>query len=80
MSIINQNFKKMKNSELDQLEQELKQILDNIKRVRKYVEDDKKKKYKSYSSHVFGELKHRCTALKVTLTRVGKLSTCNLTR
>lgn len=69
----------MENSELYQLEQELKQILDNIKRVKKYVEDDKKMKYKSYSSHVFGELKHRCKALKVTLTRVGKLSTFHLT-
>jgi ElaB/YqjD/DUF883 family membrane-anchored ribosome-binding protein len=70
----------MKNKEIQQLKQELKQILENIERVEKYVEEDKKKKYKSYTSHVFGELKHRCTALKVTITRVGKLSTYDLTK
>lgn len=65
--------------ELVQLEQELKQILDNIKRVREYVKEDKKNKWRSYHSHVVGELKHRCIALKVTLTRVGKITTNELT-
>lgn len=65
--------------ELNQLEQELKQILDNIKRVKNYVEEDKKKKWRTPHSHVVGELKHRCIALKVTLARVGKINTFDLT-
>ena len=76
--IINlQEMKKLK--ELDQLEQELTQMLDNIKRVRDFVREDEQKKWRSQSSAVFGELKHRGIVLKSTITRLGKLSTSHLT-
>lgn len=64
--------------ELDNLEYELKQILDNIKRVRDYADSLKNEKYKPYQSLVIGELKHRCVALKSTLTRVVKIRTGDL--
>lgn len=64
--------------ELDNLEYELKIILDNIKRVRDYAKDDVNKHHRPYQSFVVGELKHRCVALKSTLTRVGKIRTEDL--
>lgn len=64
--------------ELDQLEQELKVVIDNIKRVKQFKKDNEKEKWKPYASQVFGELKHRLTALKPTITRVTSKSTYNL--
>ena len=55
------------------LEQELLQIQDNITRVREYAKENKD--CPMFNSHVIGELKHRCVAIKSTLTRVCKLST-----
>lgn len=64
--------------ELDNLKYELKQMLDNIERVRGYADSLKNEKYKPYQSLVVGELKHRCVALRSTLTRVGKIKTEDL--
>lgn len=64
--------------ELDNLEYELKQMLDNIERVRDYADSLENEKYKPYQSLVVGELKHRCVVLKSTLTRVGKIRTGDL--
>lgn len=64
--------------ELDNLKYELKQMLDNIERVRDYADSLENEKYKPYQSLVVGELKHRCVALKSTLTRVGKIKTADL--
>ena len=64
--------------ELEELKQELEIIKSNIKRVEQFIEDNKNDKYKPYSSHVFGELKHRLTALKGTITSVTKMSTRRL--
>lgn len=66
--------------ELEQLEQELKVVIDNIKRVKQFKKDNEKEKWKPYTSQVFGELKHRLTALKPTITRVTSKSTYNLFR
>lgn len=67
-------MKKVK--ELEQLEAELNQLLDNVKRVKEF---QKNFEYEyQYSSVVFGELKHRLTAFKCTCTRLSKLSTRNL--
>lgn len=64
--------------ELDNLEYELKQMLDNIQRVKDYADSLKNEKYKPYKSLVVGELKQRCKVLKNTLTRVGKIRTEDL--
>ena len=62
--------------EIIELENELKSMLDNIDRLKKYVKDNKE--YKPYSSRVFGELKHRGVVLKSTITRVNELGTHDL--
>lgn len=69
-------MKKVK--ELEQLEQELTQMLDNVKRVKSYLKEGEKDGWKSHSSSVFGELKHRGVVLKTTITRLSKLSTRDL--
>ncbi len=69
-------MKKVK--ELDQLEAELNQLLDNVKRVKEFQKTVSSEYDYQYSSVVFGELKHRLTAFKCTCTRLSKLSTRNL--
>lgn len=64
--------------ELEQLEQELIQMLDNVKRVKSFVKVKELEKWKPYSSSVFGELKHRGVVLKTTITRLSKLPTNDL--
>jgi hypothetical protein len=61
--------------EIENLEYELKAIQNNCKRIREFVKANKD--YTLHSSAVVGELKHRCIALKQTLTRVQKITTYN---
>ncbi len=63
----------MKHIEL--LEKEIELLLDNIKRVKDFKKENDASKYKQYSSLVYGELKHRCVALKQRLTIINKTST-----
>ena len=63
---------------LEELKQEIEIIKKNIKRVEIFIEENQGDKYRPYSSHVFGELKHRLTALKGTITVVTKMSTGDL--
>ena len=68
----------MKNNEtlqLKMLEQELEQIQENINRLKIHINETN---YTTYSSNVFGELKHRLIALKQRITLVNKLTTWNL--
>lgn len=69
-------MKKVK--ELEQLEAELNQLLDNVKRVKDFQKENESQVWVQSSSTVFGELKHRLTAFKCTCTRLSKLSTYNL--
>lgn len=64
--------------ELYNLEIELKQMLDNIQRVKDYAKSLENRGRRPYQSLVVGELKHRGVALKSTLTRVGKIRTEDL--
>jgi len=64
--------------QLELLEQELKMILENIERVKKYQKNEDNKKWRPYHSHVVGELKHRCISLKQRLTLVCKITTNDL--
>jgi hypothetical protein len=64
--------------QLELLEQELKMMLENIERVKKFQKDPQNKTYRPYNSHVIGELKHRAVALKSRLTLVSKIATHNL--
>ena len=65
-------------TQLEQLKQELEIIKRNIKRVEQFIKDNQNNEYRPYSSNVFGELKHRLTALKGTITAITKMSTNNL--
>ena len=58
------------------LELEIMLLQDNIRRVKEYKEE-LKSNYQ-FSSHVFGEFKHRLTALKQRCTLINKLSTKDL--
>jgi hypothetical protein len=69
-------MKKVK--ELEQLEAELNQLLDNVKRVKEFQKKQEHSIWVQDSSVIFGELKHRLTAFKCTCTRLSKLSTRNL--
>ena len=60
--------------QLEMLEQELKLLLENVTRVKKYTADNKGDPYIT-SSMVVGELKHRCVAIKQRLTTINKMST-----
>lgn len=60
--------------QLDLLEAELKLMQDNIDRIREF----EKETTEAYSSLVFGELKHRCIALKGRCTIINKLATIDL--
>jgi len=64
--------------ELDYLEMELKLLQDTITRVRKFQKEPLNGRYRQYSSHVVGELRHRCVALKQRLTLVQKITTEDL--
>jgi len=64
--------------QLELLEVELKMIQDNIKRIREFQIEQENNKYKQYSSHVVGELKHRIVALKQRLTIVSRITTRDL--
>ena len=64
--------------QLELLEQELKMMLENIERVKKYQKDPENKVCKPYNSHVVGELKHRAVALKSRLTLVCNITTYDL--
>lgn len=64
--------------QIDLLEAEVKMLLENIERVRKYQEDPENESYKPYHSHVVGELKHRCVALKQRLTVINRFTTSEL--
>ena len=63
--------------QLEFLEVELKMMLENIERIKKFKElyEGTKDSWKPSSSHVFGELKHRGIALKQRITLVSSLST-----
>ena len=62
--------------QLELLEQELKMIQENIKRVKKYQKEQQG--YRTYNSNVVGELKHRLIALKQRITLVNKITTMDL--
>lgn len=64
--------------QIELLEQELLMMQENIKRLKKYKEDEDNKKWKPYHSHVVGELKHRAVALKSRLTLINKITTSEL--
>ena len=66
--------------QIELLESELKLIKDNIERVKDFVKEENSSSYKPYTSHVFGELKHRLTSLKSRIKIINKLSTSNLFR
>lgn len=61
--------------EIELLELEIRLLQDNIKRVKKYRNAHLRDQYHPGNSHVVGELKHRCVALKQRLTIVSNLST-----
>jgi hypothetical protein len=61
--------------EINKLEAELHLILDSIDRTKAFIDEANNGKYSPYSSAVFGELKHRCVALKQRLTIINNLST-----
>ena len=63
---------------LEELKQEMKIIESNIKRVEKYIKDNKDDKYRPYSSQVFGELKHRLIAFKRSINIITNMSTNDL--
>jgi len=60
---------------IKELEIELKQIQNTCKRLNVQLANIKSQP----NSHIVGELKHRCVALKNTLTRVQKISTWKIT-
>lgn len=64
--------------QIEFLEQELLMMLENIKRVKHYKNDEVIKKLKPDYSSVMGELKHRSVALKTRLTLINKMSTSDL--
>ena len=64
--------------DLDYLEMELKLLQDTITRVRGFQKETQNRKWRQYSSHVVGELRHRCVALKQRLTLVQKITTEDL--
>jgi hypothetical protein len=64
--------------QLEFLEQELKMMLENIERIKRYKEKESLNKRNPSSSRVVGELKHRSIALKQRLTIVSKIVTENL--
>lgn len=64
--------------QIEDLKLELEIIKNNIRRIEKFVDEHKDNEYKPQSSHVFGELKHRLTALKGTITSITKMSTRDL--
>lgn len=58
--------------QIELLEAEMKLMQDNIKRLRERVKEEEGW---CYNLHVFGELKHRCVAMKQRLSAINKLST-----
>lgn len=64
--------------QIELLESELKLMLDNIERLKDYVNDPVNKEWKPYSCLVMGELKHRSVSLKQRLTLINKTSTSEL--
>jgi len=64
--------------EIEMLEMELKLMQENIVRLKQYIKDHEEDKWRPHTSHVFGELKHRCIALKQRMTQINKLSTSYL--
>lgn len=66
--------------EIQLLEAEIELLQDNLKRLKIFIKEHEDSKYKPYSSHVFGELKHRMIALKQRFLAVSNLSTIELFR
>lgn len=66
--------------QLELLKQELKMMLENISRVKQFVDENKEAKWTPCNSRVVGELKHRCVVLKQRLTAVCGISTSQLFR
>ena len=65
--------------QLEELKLELEIIKNNIRRVEKFIDENKGNGYRPpRSSHVFGELKHRLIAFKGTITSITKISTRDL--
>jgi hypothetical protein len=62
--------------QLELLEAELVLLQDTIQRVKNFQKENTE--YRQYSSHVVGELRHRCVALKQRLTLVQKITTEDL--
>lgn len=60
---------------LNNLQFELGLITQNIMRLKDLKEDTACDDYFACNSHLVGELKHRCVAVKQTLTRVNRLNT-----
>ena len=57
------------------LETEIELLKENIKRLKKYRNENIGNKYKPYNSLVVGEFKHRLTALKQRCVILQKVST-----
>ncbi len=64
--------------QIELLELEVKMLLDNIQRLKKYKEEMDGHKYKPWNSRVMGELKHRMVSLKSRMTFVSKITTRDL--
>lgn len=62
--------------QVELLEQELKLMLENIERLKKFKKETKWQ----CQSRVVGEFKHRAVALKQRLTLASKITTSELTR
>jgi len=63
---------------LEFLEQELKMMLDNIKRIKKYQKENFCNKWTPSQSNVVGEFKHRTITLKARLTLASNIRTNEL--
>lgn len=64
--------------ELEMFEMELQLLQDNIKRLKKFKEDNEDAKWQPCQSNVVGEFKHRLIALKQRITLVCNLTTNDL--
>jgi hypothetical protein len=64
--------------ELEMLEMELSLLLDNIKRLKEYKDENENNKWTPCNSRVVGEFKHRLTALKQRMTLVSQINTSQL--
>jgi hypothetical protein len=64
--------------EIKLLESEIALLQDTIQRLKEFQKDPQNRSWKQYKSHIVGELRHRCVALKQRLTLVQKITTEDL--